>query len=417
MAVTCAWDHGCGQVDSVTPGTFTFEVSRPAVPEHGIQYHGGPVMLGPVNLYYIWYGDNDDTTRSVLTDFGNTLGGSRWYQLLTSYTDGNGVPLSKSLVLKGAVSVGYTQGKTLSTPAVQSIVQDVIASQALPSDTNGVYLVLTARDVVPDTTGFCGYHSLYRTSSGDAIKFGLILNARDRGGCRPSAEWTGVGPNGASGADAMASVIAHEVAETVTDPEMNGWYRGNGEGENGDLCAWNMGVTYPAANLASANIRLGSRDFLLQQLWVNKDGGSCMGDARTWTKKSYGRGAGVPLGCGPNESSGGALCYPRCRDGYHGVGPVCWGECPGGYTDTGALCTGCSGDWRPWTWHCDTTTKPSYGRGAGVPIHTCDAGMEQNGALCYPKCRAGYSGVGPVCWEDCPPEFRDEGALCSGAWS
>jgi hypothetical protein len=55
--------------------------------------------------------------------------------------------------------------------------------------------------------------------------------------------------------------------------------------------------------------------------------------------------------------------------------------------------------------------KNSYGRGAGIPM-VCGSDEEQNGALCYPKCKAGYVGAGPVCWQACPAGFRDDGAFC-----
>src|SRR5262249_6185761 len=66
-----------------------------------------------------------------------------------------------------------------------------------------------------------------------------------------------------------ASVIAHEVEETVTDPELNAW-----TGENADMCAWTFGTEY-TSNGARANVRLGNRDFLIQRNWVNADGGRC----------------------------------------------------------------------------------------------------------------------------------------------
>jgi len=37
---------------------------------NGINYHGGPVMLGTVNVYYIWYGDwsgNSVRCRTIRT--------------------------------------------------------------------------------------------------------------------------------------------------------------------------------------------------------------------------------------------------------------------------------------------------------------------------------------------------------------
>ena len=40
--------------------------------------------------------------------------------------------------------------------------------------------------------------------------------------------------------------------------------------------------------------------------------------------KSYGRGWGKPLQCGPRDDMSGLLCYPPCKRGYQGAGPVCW---------------------------------------------------------------------------------------------
>src|SRR5271165_3026944 len=52
------------------------------------------------------------------------------------------------------------------------------------------------------------------------------------------------------------------------------------------------------------------------------------------TKKSYPRGAGVPLTCADNEDYDGGLCYQKCSDvpdvqsnpniSYKGIGPMCW---------------------------------------------------------------------------------------------
>jgi hypothetical protein len=173
---------------------------------------------------------------------------------------------------------------------------------------------------------------------------------------------------------------------------------------NGALCYPKCGPGFDAVGpVCWERCRAGYRD----------DGAFC-GRTSTVAKDTYGRGAGGPLGCGPHEELNGALCYTKCRPGYSGVGPVCWAGCPGGYTDTGALCSRCSGDWwNPGSWHCDTVAKDSYGRGAGFPIHACGAGLQQDGALCYPVCRAGYRGVGPVCWGGCPAGYRDDGALCT----
>ena len=55
-----------------------------------------------------------------------------------------------------------------------------------------------------------------------------------------------------------------------------------------------------------------------------------MANSQCWLA-SYGRGVGVPVSaCNSNQDKNGALCYPKCRSGYTGVGPVCWSGCPNG---------------------------------------------------------------------------------------
>jgi len=130
----------------------------------------------------------------------------------------------------------------------------------------------------------------------------------------------------------------------------------------------------------------------------------CRKDAHIFAKASYGRGAGSPLTCAANQEGQNGLCYPRCITRRYGAGPVCWQRCPAGYVDDGAFCR------RPFPLHI--FAKNSYGRGAGGPVSTCTPGLERNGALCYPKCIAGYVGNGPVCFQQCPAGYRDDGALC-----
>jgi hypothetical protein len=71
----------------------------------------------------------------------------------------------------------------------------------------------------------------------------------------------------------MVSVVAHELEEAASDPQLNAWYDSTGA-ENADKCAWTFGTTYPA-NGAAANMKIGSRNYLIQRNWVNAGGGYC----------------------------------------------------------------------------------------------------------------------------------------------
>jgi hypothetical protein len=77
----------------------------------------------------------------------------------------------------------------------------------------------------------------------------------------------------------MASSLAHLLNVIVTSPMGNagpfgGWYDRYGL-ENAQKCQGTFGQTYQAPNGARANMRLGLRDFLIQQNWVNVRRGYC----------------------------------------------------------------------------------------------------------------------------------------------
>ena len=240
-------------------------------PGNGINYHGGPVMTDPngVNVYYIWYGDwsSNASATSILTDFASNLGGSPYFNINTTYTDGLGIHVANKVTYMTSSTDGYSRGNSLSDADIQAIVADQINSSALPLDTNAVYFVLTSADVTASSgfcTNYCGWHT-HGSIAGADIKYSFVGNP-DR--CPNSCAAQTVSPNGNLGADGMASIIAHELAEAVTDPQLNAWYDKRGY-ENADKCAWTFGATTTLPSGAKYNVSLCNRNYLIQQNWVN----------------------------------------------------------------------------------------------------------------------------------------------------
>jgi len=239
-----------------------------------LRYHGGPVMTGPVRLYVIWYGAWARKTRrrAIITDFLTHLAGPR-FAINQTYPDASGATVSNSVTLAGQwFDHGSVGKRQVTDTAISAIVASALAERRLPADPQGIYLVLTSTEV--DKTGFltryCGWHSHGRWGA-TSIKFVLV---GDPSGprlrrCAPQ----GVGPNGDPGADAMVNVLAHEIDETVTDPEFTGWFDDAHE-ENADRCSWSYGTSYRVRR-AKANIRLGRRHFYVQTNWVNDTGAGC----------------------------------------------------------------------------------------------------------------------------------------------
>lgn len=241
---------------------------------NGISYHGGPLLVNGPNVYYVWYGNwSGNSAPSILTDFAKNIGGSLYFNINTTYYDGSGKHVANAVSYSGSTTDAYSQGASLSDAGVQAVVSSAISSGRLPKDTNGIYFVLSSADVGESSgfcTQYCGWHTR-ATISGSDIKYSFVGNP-DR--CPSACEFQTTGPNGNAGADGMASIIAHEMEEAVTDPDLNAWYDTRGA-ENADKCAWTFGSTQTASNGSLYNMTLGSRQYLIQRNWVNASGGYC----------------------------------------------------------------------------------------------------------------------------------------------
>jgi hypothetical protein len=241
---------------------------------NGINYHGGPVILNTTGVYYIWYGNwSGNTAVTILTDLAQSIGGSPYFNINTTYYNGSNVHITNSVAYRGSTTDNYSHGTSLSDSAVQAVVSSAITSGRLPKDTNAVYFVLTSQDVTESSgfcTQYCGWHT-HGTISGSDIKYSFVGNAAR---CITSCAAQSTGPNGNAGADGMASIISHELEEAVTDPDLNAWYDSRGQ-ENADKCAWTFGTEFTAPNGAKYNMTLGSRNYLIQRNWVNISGGFC----------------------------------------------------------------------------------------------------------------------------------------------
>lgn len=241
-------------------------------------YHYGPIMAYTSNTYFIWYGNWNDRAGSVaiLNDFITSIGGSAYMAINSTYPNNSGQAPSGGLVFGGGAVDLYSHGSSLTEADVEDIVADALGTGALPQDTRGIYFVLASPDVTAE--GFCiqrcQYHKHFAPFGAD-IKYAFVGNPdRCPASCSPQFRTSADAPNADRAADAMASWIAHVINEVVTNPNGTAWYDRYGL-ENSDKCAGKYGETYLTANGGIANMRLGFRDYLIQQNWVNGRKGRC----------------------------------------------------------------------------------------------------------------------------------------------
>jgi hypothetical protein len=277
----------------VPPNAQLGPIGESVVTGNGIEYHGGPVMQGPHNVYFIWYGNfSGNTALTILPDLINGFGGSRYFNTNTTYGDTTG-DIANTVTLAGQIFDNYSQGTALNDTNLPNILLLPFNNGRLPVDPNGIYFILTSPDVTETsgTTGgfcktFCGFHTFRTFTNGITstdIKAAFVGDPATQCPARPGqagCSAQALSPNGNEGADAMANVIAHELNETVTDPKINAWFHIDGTGEVGDLCntssfATTFGPTFTSLNGARANVVLSGRQYLLQSNWLNSGGGFC----------------------------------------------------------------------------------------------------------------------------------------------
>jgi hypothetical protein len=234
-----------------------------------LSYHNGAVFSTP-SIYIVWYGNwaqangtDNAAGQQIIRDFFSAIGGSPYFMINSHYV-GSSNAITGNVTWTGKeANGGYAYGSSLSDANIASIVTDAINSGALPQDTNGLYFVLTSSDVNEASgfcTQYCGWHS-HSTINGANLRYAFVGNAAR---CITSCAAQSTSPNGNAGVDGMISVVAHELEEATTDADGSAWYARSGK-ENGDVCAWTFGTTYAVSNGSYANMKLGSRDFLIQR--------------------------------------------------------------------------------------------------------------------------------------------------------
>ncbi len=259
----------------------------------GINYHGGPIIPSTKVAAMYWGsstiyagGPAPGTTGtgaqdgSIVGHFLRNLGGSPYFNINTTYFDnvGSGHTVANSVTYTqfwaDNVNVPPSTGTTVSDPTIQAEIVRGFTTGALTYDPQTIYLVFTAgKTNLGGGFGsqYCAYHDYFLWNGNVVIYAAQPDNYAFPTGC---AALSG-SPNNDFHADAEVNTLAHEIEEATTDYHLDAWWDNVGQ-ENADKCAWTFGTTYTTGNGATANMKLGGKDFLIQQNWVNSGNGGCL---------------------------------------------------------------------------------------------------------------------------------------------
>jgi hypothetical protein len=260
----------------------------------GISYHGGPVLQAGTNVAAIYWsagtiyngGPTPGSTGSGSSDgslvgyFMSHVGGSPYFNINSTYTDGSGRAITNRVTYTqywANNSYNVPSGTTrVSDAQMIAMLQYAFDNGKLSYDANTLYNIFTAGQVNLGGgfgTRYCAYHT-HGTVTINGVARTVLYSAMPDDYAKAASCSNGTAaPNGDPHADALVSVLVHEIEETTTDMMGNAWYDATGY-ENADKCAWNFGTTYNNGT-GVANVNLGGRDFLIQQNWINAGSGGC----------------------------------------------------------------------------------------------------------------------------------------------
>ncbi len=257
--------------------------ARPPVTAQ-IFYGGGPILSGSTNVYVVFYGNWPAKSMNIINTYLEHLGGTHFYKVNTTYSDTTGAHIQNVVNYNPTTNSfhdNYSLGKNLTDAQVQTVVSNAISGGHLPNDqTNGVYFVLTAKDVAESASFgsfcvvYCGYHSPSTSIvTGETIKYSFVGNpARCPTACDGNIALFGdkTTPNGDVGGDGTINIMFHELSESASDPNVglsNGAWGDLVTGESGDMCNFVFGTTKVGTNGTHFNETINHTNYLIQQMF------------------------------------------------------------------------------------------------------------------------------------------------------
>eukprot|EP00850_Spirogloea_muscicola_P003708 SM000015S01208 [mRNA] locus=s15:535765:538207:+ [translate_table: standard] len=236
---------------------------------YGINYNGGPIMSNVLKVYIIWYGSWSVASRTIILNFFRSVSNTvkqngatvqKWWSTVTYYTDAAGNHVTNQVTVVKEVFDSGSLGLSLDDDNndIRSIVFNQISSGSLPADEDGAYIVLTDPRVTLNSkkldpisgfcngggAGYCGWHTSDPypawVAGAPMIKYAFVGDSSVQcpQWCIQSVvDGYQTSPNNNVGVDGMIDVLAHELSEIATDPNLynTAWTNSQGE-ELADLC-------------------------------------------------------------------------------------------------------------------------------------------------------------------------------------
>jgi hypothetical protein len=225
------WMRGAGPPGAVAINPF---VTPPANPNY-IPYNGGKVIPYP-RVYAFWWGNPSDfppDTRDGIVDFFHIVNGTPYLNLLNQYLFG------KEAYVHFAGNVFDYSAPPAQDPPTSEVVAEVynvLTANGLKPDPTAFYAVYTSN--FPPQNYYCAFHDIGTAPDGTVVHVMFIPNAENLPACWVQPPELSCNAH-SNGLQAGVNSTAHELFETITDPNIDAWVNlspSNLYNEIGDPC-------------------------------------------------------------------------------------------------------------------------------------------------------------------------------------
>ena len=247
-----------------------------------ISCHGNCVVYsGKVALIPVWAGTgwtNDKVANwnlilsNLVKSLGNNSLGTVQHILSTNKDYFKALNTAPSFTWLDNTSITPIPGNltSISDGMVPIVINNYISAPNLtiPTGYSPIYIYIGAANTRLSSgfgTRYCGWHTYGTLSNFKNIPYIAIQDFTSTYLSACAAQT--ISPNKDAQLDAMASVLVHEIDESITDPLLNSWYDARGA-ENADKCAWTFGVTSKLPTGAITNVTYSGINYLIQQNWL-----------------------------------------------------------------------------------------------------------------------------------------------------
>ena len=232
-------------------GKSAIKQSLPANPTANLAYHGGPVMVGTVTTYAIFWEPPGRYVsphyNSLILRYFHDVGGTPLYHNLSQYYNSHGThPVTSILGGSWVDTRPYpTNNNELQETDIQNEVTHAMQVNGWSPSIHTMFFVFSAKGEImcSDASNYgctfindlCAWHNYMGTNT--------IYGAMPYTGTDLSLCGVPHSPNHDFDADGTINLITHEQMEAETDPLYTGWYETSDpyHSEIGDKCVWQFG--------------------------------------------------------------------------------------------------------------------------------------------------------------------------------